>query len=80
LRYNKESRSTNNATASRLIAIFESSVRASIHSPLMWSGFLQGRSKLSPPPKPFKWVLNDGIWVKNPIMTTSQDTTIAMSQ
>jgi myosin V len=68
---------SNSAKASRLIAIFESSVRASIHSPMLWSK--QGRGKLSSPPKPFQWVLEDGIWVKNPIFLLNSQESSSMS-
>ena len=49
------------SSASRLIAAFESEVRASIHNPV-------SRSQVgtAAPAKLFKWVLLEGIWVKNP--------------
>jgi hypothetical protein len=50
----------NSSSASHLIAVFESEVRASIHNPTPRSEWGKDCSK-----KQFKWVLVDGIWVKN---------------
>ncbi len=54
---------SDNSSASRLIAVFESEVRASIHNPTS-----RNQASVEAPTKFFKWVLLEGIWVKNPMI------------
>lgn len=51
---------SSSSTASNLISVYESEIRASIHNPTPRSEW--GNEA---PKKLFKWVLLEGIWVKN---------------
>ena len=59
-RHRKQPTQRSGSSASYLIAQYESDVRASIHS-TMHNGGLKAVKKT------FKWVLMEGIWVKNPL-------------
>ena len=60
--YHSPVKRSNSSTASHLISAYESEVRASIHNPVQRSEWgTKGPSKL------FKWVILEGIWVKNPM-------------
>ncbi|KAI2497167.1 myosin-kinesin ATPase superfamily-like protein [Fragilaria crotonensis] len=59
---------TDSSSASRLIAVFESEVRASIHNPIT-----RNHASIEAPTKFFKWVLLEGIWVKNPMISNGPE-------